>query len=533
VRPMLNLRDPVDRARIPRIQEHAVSLLRGFGGSQSSEHGDGRSRSWLNERMFGPAYYEVLREVKRLFDPAGLFNPGILVDAQPSTEHLRVDSVLLPAQPDHLDFTAEGGFAAAVEQCNGAAACRKRGTGVMCPSFMVTRDEEHSTRGRANALRAALQGRLPAGELTGPRIAQVMDLCLECKACKAECPSAVDLAKIKIEWLSRWNEVHGIPLRSRVFADAWKVARLVSGPLAPLVNSALRSGGVRRMLEKVAGLSAQRPLPAFERQSFFAWVRRRTAAASGGIADVALFDDEFNAGYEPDVLRAAVEVLEASGCTVHICGIHSSGRAALSKGMLRQARAEAGDTLKRLLPFAERGVPILGLEPSALLSVRDEYAALLPGDPRVAVCAAACQLFEEFYAGIAGSSRAPAWVPGPLQILLQGHCHQKSMCGTASVLAVLRAVPGSTVEELDTTCCGMAGSFGFEAEHYAVSMAIGEIRLFPAIRAASAETLVAASGFSCRQQILHGTGRRARHPAQILRDRLPVKTARQRLKETS
>jgi FAD/FMN-containing dehydrogenase/Fe-S oxidoreductase len=526
VRPMLNLRDPEDRARIPKIQEHAVALLREMGGSQSSEHGDGRSRSWLNERMFGSDYYDLLRRVKRLCDPAGLFNPGILVDASSPLENLRASGALAPTAPDRLDFSADGGFQAAVEQCNGAAVCRRRGTGVMCPSFMVTRDEEHSPRGRANALRAVLQGRLPAEDLTGPRLAQVMDLCVECKACKSECPSAVDVAKIKIEWLARRNEAMGVPFRARLFANAWKLARIVSGPCAPGVNAALRIAPVRRLLSAVTGITPHRPWPVFAREPFSTWARNRAAASPEGGTEVALFEDEFNAAFDPDVLRAAVEVLEAAGCRVRYCGVRSSGRAALSKGLLDQARAEARDTLRRMTPFAVRGIPVVGLEPSVILSIRDEYAALLPGDPSVAVCAAACRLFEEVIADLAAAHPMPALRPGLKRILLQGHCHQKSLCGTAPVLALLRAVPGSAVEELDTTCCGMAGSFGFEAEHYRFSMAIGELKLFPAIRSAAPETGLAASGFSCRQQIFHGTGRRALHPAQIVRDHLPEDAGR-------
>lgn len=519
VRPLLNLRDPEDRARIPVIQEHAVGLLRRLGGSQSSEHGDGRSRSWLNERMFGADYCDLLRRVKRLCDPAGLFNPGMIVDAPPPLENLRPAPALAPAEGDRLDFSADGGFQAALEQCNGAAVCRRRGPGVMCPSFRVTRDEEHSPRGRANALRAVLQGGLTGEELTGDRLAEVMDLCVECKACKSECPSAVDVAKIKIEWLARRNEARGVPLRSRLFADAWKAARFASGRWAPWINAALRPAPVRRAIAAATGLTPHRPLPAFARDPFWAWARRRGEPAAGG-DEVALFEDEFNAGFEPDVLRAAVECLEAAGCRVRFCGVRSSGRAALSKGLLGQARAEARDTLGRLHPFALRGVPIVGLEPSAILSVRDDYPSLLPGDPRVAECAAACLLFEEFLAGRAAAGKGAGLRPGAPKILLQGHCHQRALCGTGSALALLRGIPGCEVAELETTCCGMAGSFGFEREHFEVSMAIGELALFPAVRAAAPDTVLAAAGFSCRQQIAQGTGRIARHPAQILRDHL-------------
>lgn len=519
VRPMLNLRDPEDRARIPEIQKHAVGLLRRLGGSQSSEHGDGRSRSWLNERMFGPEYYGLLRQVKRLFDPAGLFNPGMIVDSPAPLENLRPTTVLAPAVGDRLDFSADGGFQAAVEQCNGAAVCRRRGPGVMCPSFRVTRDEEHSPRGRANALRAVLQGWLPGESLTGSRIEAVMDLCVECKACKSECPSAVDVAKLKIEWLARRNEARGVPLRSRLFADSWKVARFVSGRWAPWINAVLRPVPVRHVLAAVTGLTPHRSLPAFARDPFWSWSRRRGESPGAG-DEVALFEDEFNAGFDPDVLRAAVECLEASGCRVRFCGVRSSGRAALSKGLLGQARVEARDTLARLHPFARRGVPIVGLEPSAILSVRDDYPSLLPGDPRIAECASACLLFEDFLAARAVGGAGPALRPGARKVLLQGHCHQRALCGTAFALTVLRGIPDCDVAELDTTCCGMAGSFGFEREHYEVSMAIGELALFPAVRAAEPDTVIAAAGFSCRQQIAQGTGRSARHPAQILRDHL-------------
>jgi Fe-S oxidoreductase len=388
---------------------------------------------------------------------------------------------------------------------------------------MVTREEEHSTRGRANALRAALSGRLPLAELTSRRMYEVMDLCVECKACKAECPSSVDMAKIKLEFLARYHEAHGVPLRGRLFAAAARRGRLWSGPLAPLANAVLGSGWVRAGMEKALGIARERPLPPFAREPFPAWFARHGAScaqdrgAAGTRGRVVLFDDTFTRYHEPGVGIAAVGVLEAAGFEVVLAGHRCCGRPAISKGLVGQAREAARQTVERLAPLAEAGLPIVGLEPSCLLTLRDEYLDLLPGDARAKLIAEHAVTFEEFLAGPAEEGRLELpFTGGPRRVLLHGHCHQKALVGTEPARRVLALPPGTAVEEVDSGCCGMAGSFGYEVEHYAISRAMAERRLLPAVREAAPTTVLAAAGTSCRAQILHGTGRRARHPAEVL-----------------
>ncbi len=546
IRPLINTKKAEEVAKLPEIISFSVELLHGYGGALSSEHGDGRVRSWMNERFFGPDLYRLYREVKRTFDPDNLFNPGNVVDAPPVEANLRYgpDYEFVPLETK-LDFSAELGFDRAVEMCNGAGICRKRTTGTMCPSFMVTREEEHSTRGRANALRAALSGRLPVSELTSRRMYEVMDLCVECKACKAECPSNVDMAKIKFEFLAQYQAANGVPRRSRMFGDIARQSRRASGPLAPAVNAMMRVGPIRAMLERTFGISRSRPLPTFAREPFTEWFARRRAAESypltgappvhasragtalsaNGSPRVVLFNDTFNTYNHPEVAIAATEVLEAAGFEVVLPGHFCCGRPMISKGLVDEARASAEDAVAHLHPFALESVPIVGLEPSCLLALRDEYRYLLPGDPRVQEVADAAMLFEEFVATLADEGRLNlTFTDRAARVLLHGHCHQKALVGMRPSLRTLSLAPNYVVEEVDSGCCGMAGSFGYEAEHYDLSMKMAERRLLPAVRKAGEETLIAAAGTSCRAQIQHGTGRTALHPAQILRNAV-VKTA--------
>jgi FAD/FMN-containing dehydrogenase/Fe-S oxidoreductase len=525
IRPLINAKLATEVDKLPRIAAFAMELVSEYSGAISSEHGDGRSRSWLNEKFFGPELYGLYQQVKQIFDPLHLLNPGNIVDAPAMTDHLRYGSgyKVIPLK-EHLDFSSDQGFHRAVEMCNGAGVCRKQTGGTMCPSFMVTRDEEHSTRGRANALRAALSGALPAGELTSPRMNEVMDLCIECKACKTECPSSVDMAKIKFEFLGHYYEKHPIPFRSKLFADIAFWSHLNSGLPAPLVNGLMKNGLIRWGLEKFLGISRQRTLPEFASQPFTQWFRRRMRDEGGRLkkeenpkSKIVLFNDTFNTYNYPHVVIAATEVLEAAGFEVILPGHKCCGRPMMSKGLVNKARRAARDTIERLAPLAEQGLPIVGLEPSCLLSMRDEYFALLPGDPRVKLVAEHCFTFEEFIARLADSGELKLnFEAEPRPVLLHGHCHQKALVGTGPGKRTLE-LPGYTVTEVDSGCCGMAGSFGYEAEHYDISLAMAERRLLPAVRQKDQNTLIAAAGVSCRQQIKHGTGRQALHPAEILR----------------
>jgi Fe-S oxidoreductase len=395
--------------------------------------------------------------------------------------------------------------------------CRKKLEGTMCPSYMATRDEEHSTRGRANALRAVLSGRLPASEFTGRRLYEVMDLCLECKGCKAECPANVDMAKLKYEFLYHYYRANGLPLRNRLFGRIARWSAL--GSRAPrLANAVNALPPVRWLLEAVAGIDRRRPLPALATETFEDWFRRRPPSAAAPRGEVVLFHDTFVTYNTPAIGQAAVRVLEAAGYRPVLVDRKCCGRPLISKGMLDEAREHAAYNVARLAPYARRGVAIVGLEPSCLLTLRDEWVDLLRTDD-ARVVAEQSALLEQFLLRERSRGLELRWAPGPRAALLHGHCHQKALVGTAPTVAAL-AWAGYTVSEVDSGCCGMAGSFGFEREHYDISVALGNRRLAPAVKAAPADTAVVAPGISCRQQIEHLAGRRAKHPAEALADAL-------------
>lgn len=516
IRPLINAKKASEVAKLPQIAEFSVSQVHGYGGALASEHGDGRSRSWLNERFFGPELYALYRQVKRIFDPHNLLNPGNIVDSPAITEHLRFGANY-EVQPvrEHIDFSHDQGFHRAIEMCNGAGICRKTSGGTMCPSYMVTREEEHSTRGRANLLRAAMSGVLSHDQLTDQRMYDAMDLCIECKACKSECPSSVDMAKIKLEFLAQYYEKHPIPLRAKLMADIARWSRWSSGTLAPLVNAFLDTSWVRALMEKLGGVSRKRTLPPFAEEPFTTWFKRRNRKREA-TRKVVLFNDTFNTYNYPQVSIAATELLEAAGFEVVLPGHWCCGRPAISKGLVEKAREAARDCVEKLAPYAEQGIPIVGLEPSCLLTLRDEIACFLPDDPRTKTIAANAFLFEEFIAKLADEGTLRLQFHAQARnVLLHGHCHQKALVGTAPTKQSL-ALAGCQVSEVDSGCCGMAGSFGYEAEHYDVSLAMGERRLLPAVREAAADTTIVAAGVSCRQQIKHGTGRQALHPAEVL-----------------
>jgi FAD/FMN-containing dehydrogenase/Fe-S oxidoreductase len=524
IRPFIDLSAPGQVELMRAVAEEVRELVLEYGGVNSSEHGDGLARSEFNRRVFGDRLYAAMQETKGLFDPGNRMNPGKIVNAPAMTDHLR-DA----AQPDRpppvtrLRFDVPGGMRGAADRCMNIGLCRKASTGVMCPSYMATREEEHSTRGRANALLHALDMPDPRAALGDDRLHGILDLCLECKACQSECPLGVDMAALKIEALAAYHDRHGVPLRSRMFGSIRTLNRLGSAAF-PLSNLAGRWRPARLLAERWLGVSAARPLPRFQRQDLRGWFRRRPArAAPAPQGELIFLADSFTTFTEPAVGRAAIELLELAGWQVRFEDAGCCGRASLSKGLVDQARRLAAGMAARLGEAAGRGVPIVGVEPSCLLTLRDEYAALLPGDPAAQAVAAATRLPEELLleAIAAGRLALPPDGGDGRRILFHGHCHQKALAGTAATMALLRSIPGADVTEVDAGCCGMAGSFGFEAEHYPLSMSIGELRLFPAVRAEAAETIIAATGVSCRQQIEHGTGRPARHPLEIVRRALP------------
>ena len=520
IRPIVNVKDPDGLRETERLAEEIAELVVEFGGSLSGEHGDGIVRGAFIEKMFGSRMVEAFRETKRIFDPDGLLNPGKIIDTPQFADNLRLSPVTVNLTLDEgLDFSAEGGFARAAELCNGQGACRKFDGG-MCPSFQVTQDEEHSTRGRANLLRQILNGALPPEELGGERLHAALDLCVECKACKAECPSGVDLAKLKYEALWQRNRLKGAPLRDRAFAEIARLARL--GSAAPRLANALAGLPAARRLLHRAGLHRERPLPRFASRTFRRSFGERPSppAPSEQRDEVALFVDTFTNHFHPEVGLAAARIIEALGYRVSLVeNAACCGRPAISKGLLDRAREHARTNAAALAPYIERGAAIVGLEPSCLLTLRDEYPLLLRDDAARQTAERAL-LFDEWLAReLAAAGAAQLFAArdrGPL--LLHAHCHQKALVGFGQTLEVLRAA-GYDAQLIDSGCCGMAGSFGFETEHYEVSRAMGEMRLFPAIRA-QPSTPVAVSGVSCRQQIGHFTDRRPRHIAEYLAEAL-------------
>jgi len=520
VRPLIDLKTEQGVSRMRAIADGAFDLVEGYGGANSGEHGDGLARSEFNERIFGPELYHAFRKLKGIFDPQGIMNPGKIVDAGPMTENLRFGPAYKVRFPDVVyDYSADMGFDRAIEMCNGAGVCRKLDSGTMCPSFQATREEEHSTRGRANLLRAGISGLLPPEVYTSERMFEALDLCLECKSCKAECPSGVDMAKLKAEWLGHYFAVHGVPLRSRLFANIHTLSKWGSA-FAPLSNWALQSGPVRWLMQVTLGIHHKRVMPSFARVPFDRWFKQRQAPANKGErGQVVLFHDTFLTYNEPEIGIAATELLEAAGYEVVIVEKRECcGRPMISKGLLKQAKANAERNVELLAPYAERGVPIVGCEPSCILTIRDDYPELVPGEAARAVAGATVTL-EEFVAQEIEAGTL-AFNDEARKVLLHGHCYQKALVGTEAAQAALGGPANYTVEEIPSGCCGMAGSFGYEHEHFELSQQIGELVLLPAVREAGEDVEIVAAGTSCRHQIALGTGREARHPALVLREAL-------------
>ena len=515
IRPLIDLKEASEMKKMVSIADAISDLVLEFNGAMSGEHGDGLARSHFNQKLFGAVLYEAFRQVKRVFDPKNLMNPGKIVDAPAMTESLKISPRYQTWQPETtLDFTGQGGFARAVEMCSGMGECRKKLDGTMCPSYMGTLDEEHSTRGRANALRAVLSGKVPKEEFTGKRLHDVMDLCLECKACKAECPSNVDMAKLKYEFLDHYHRVNGLPLRNRLFGGIERLNRIGS-QFAPLSNWVVGSGLNRWLMEKLAGIDRRRPLPQFAGVTFEDWFDGRKPEGDGAKGEVVLFHDTFNNFNTPNVAVATTRLLERLGYHVLLVNKRCCGRPMISKGMLGEAKNNAAWNVDQLAEYAERGVPIVGMEPSCLLTLRDEYPDFLRTNDAKLV-ARNSFLLDEFLLQERDTGKVSlSFGANGRKALLHGHCHQKALVGTVPTVALLKGA-GFEVSEVDSGCCGMAGSFGFEKEHYDLSLTIGNRRLAPAVKSASAEVEIVAPGISCRQQIEHLTGRKAKHTAEVL-----------------
>ncbi len=522
IRPVLDLKKSDEVARMRQITAEVTDLVLSFGGSLSGEHGDGLARSEWNEKMFGSEVYGAFRAIKTLFDPHGQLNPGKIVDAVPMTENLRYPPGYAPSQPPTVyDYSRQEGFVRSVEMCNGSGACRKTQGGAMCPSYRATHDERDSTRGRANALRHALAeggpGPVPRS-LRERWVHDIFDLCLMCKACKAECPSNVDVAKLKAELTQFYYRGRPRPLGHLLMAGLPRFNRLAA-PLAPLINRLQRSRPLRWLLEQIAGVDRRRDLPLLHARHLRRWfAHRRPDPAADTAGRVLLLADCFTTYNEPQVGRAAVRVLERAGYGVGLSGF-CCGRTLLSKGFLDAAQALVREQAPILARRLADGTPLLGLEPSCLLTLADEWVDLWPG-PETRAIAAAVHLADGWLAGrLAEGAVRLTLKPKAGKCLLHGHCHQKALVGVGGTAAALRLLPGLEVRVLDAGCCGMAGSFGYEAEHYDLSVRIANLALLPAL-AAAPDALVAATGTSCRHQIHDLAGRRARHPLEMIEDQL-------------
>jgi FAD/FMN-containing dehydrogenase/Fe-S oxidoreductase len=523
LRPLINLKSADGIRQLRQIGEAVVDLVVSMNGTVSGEHGEGLARGEFSERMFGPEMVRAFHEVKAAFDPERLMNPGKVVDAPKMDDQtiLRYGTdYAVPYEPAQtvFSFEVDGGFARAVEMCNGAGVCRKVFQGVMCPSYMATRDETHSTRGRANALRAAMMGFLGPEGMTSQELYDVMDLCLTCHGCKAECPSAVDVARLKYEFLHGYYKEHGVPLRTRMFSRIAALNRM-GQPVAPLTNAILAGPGKWALTQ--LGVHPRRELPRLTSETFTAWYRRHRAGQNGGGAagrrEVVFFHDTFMEHNHPAVGQAAVKVLEAAGFAPIILEKRACcGRPAVSKGLLDEAKELAQQNLALLAPYAQRGIPIIGCEPGCMSMLADEYVALVPGEQSKAV-AGMTLLLDQLLVQEAREGRLKLTFDGEARrVLFHGHCQQKATFGADSTLAMLRLMPNCTAEMVDSSCCGMAGSFGYEKEHYDLSIKLAEITLAPAVRAAPAGTIICATGTSCRDQIAHTTDRQAIHPIEVI-----------------
>ena len=519
VRPVLDMRREGAK-QMRAIAEEAADLVKQYKGSYSGEHGDGLARSEWIEPFFGPKLTRAFGEIKDLFDPKGLMNPGKIV--RPSKQD---DRSLFRYKPGYqvipittvLDWSEQGGFDKAVEMCNNNGHCRKFDAGTMCPSYRVTREEQHLTRGRANTLRLALSGQLAVKEnedaFTSDELYATLDLCVSCKGCRRECPTGVDMAKMKVEFLHHYRQRHALSIKERLIAYLPRYAPLASR-LSPLVN--VLQGAAKNRL----GFARERSLPQWRGDSFRG---AEPAAQSEHSPEVFVLIDTFNRYFEPENARAAVAVLAAAGYKVHLPPPADGGRPLccgrtfLAAGLVDEARAEARRVVETLKPYVERGVPVVGLEPSCLLGLRDEFLSLLPG-AETARLAMNAFLFEEFLAREHAAGRLNLKLQ-PLRekkAWLHGHCHQKAFAVMPDVERVLKLVPGLAVETIESSCCGMAGAFGYEAAHYDVSMKMAELTLLPTVRNAARDELIVADGTSCRHQIADGTGREAIHVACVL-----------------
>jgi FAD/FMN-containing dehydrogenase/Fe-S oxidoreductase len=527
-RPLFDLKTPEGLRIFREVATDIALLVKKYRGSLSGEHGDGRLRGEFIPLMVGDACYQLMRQVKELFDPQGLFNPRKIIDTPPMDTSLRhTPGHATPEYETHFDFSAVAGVVRAAEKCNGSGDCRKGplAGGTMCPSYMATREEKHTTRARANLLRQILNDPTdPAHPFASDELKEVMDLCLSCKACKSECPSSVDVAKLKAEFLQQYYDTRGVPLRARMIGAFPQLLRLAS--FAPWAwNAVFGTPALRRFANRLSGFHPERTIPLLGKSTLRGWLARRTTRtnpASNG--KVYLFADEFTDSFDVTAGIAAVEVMEALGYEVLLPPHVESGRSALSQGLLRHAGQLARRNVALLKDVVSADTPLVGIEPSAILTFREEYPELLRGAEQRDATALGkhCLMLDEWFIREldAGRIRKDAFAKRERLVKLHGHCHQKALASVEPTVRMLETVPGQRVEVIPSGCCGMAGVFGYEREHFGVSNQVGELVLFPAVRASGADTIIAAPGTSCRHQIHDGTRRKALHPAEVMREAL-------------
>ena len=528
VRPVLNMKSPDDVRKMRSIAEQAFSIVKEYEGSHSGEHGDGIVRSEFHPIMFGDRMLNIFENVKEIMDPNRLFNPGKIVDPPRMDDRslFRYGPDYLDGKsPTQLDWSTWGGFAGAVEMCNNNGTCRKRDAAVMCPSFRATGDETHSTRGRANTLRLALTGQLGPAAFSSSEMAESMSLCVGCKACKRECPTGVDMARMKLELQASQTAAHGLSIGQRLVAYLPRYAPAVAG-VGPLFNTVQKLPGATRCIEALTGFTRHRPLPHWHKSKRLNSITR-TGPADG--QPVAILLDTFSRWFEPSNGEAMVNVLAGAGCRVHIAGADNKnplccGRTFLAAGLIDEARHEARRLLKAVKPFIDQGIPLVGLEPSCLLTLRDEYDVLLPPSETKGLKNMSF-LLEEY---LVQKSADLSLNLGPTQYkqaALHCHCHQKAFATAKDVETVLNWIPDLTVNPITSSCCGMAGDFGHWAKTYNVSMAMAELSLLPALRTLEPNTAVVGGGTSCRQQISHGADHDAVHFVQLLYQSMTYSTA--------
>jgi FAD/FMN-containing dehydrogenase/Fe-S oxidoreductase len=519
----INLRTVEGLKGMEVLSKEIMSIAIAHHGTTTGEHGEGLARSYFNEQLYGTRLHQAFKDVKTAFDPNNQFNPKKIVDAiEPwDTDWLKYHpgyQTPYALKKTYFDYSFYGGYEKLVEMCNGQGTCRSQVSGTMCPSYRVTHDEKDTTRGRANALRVAMTGQLGKDGLANPDVHKALELCLECKACRNECSSQVDMAKLKYEFLAYYQSIHGVPLRSRLFGKMPLSSAV--GSKAPRLSNAIYNNRLfREILDRVAKIDKRRQLPQLARKPFRHWFQQHLAPSGNSRGKVVLWDDCHLTYHEPELGVAAVQILETAGFEVLLAENRKCcGRPMISKGLLKEAKRHARQNVAVLEEFTNQGIPIIGVEPSCIACMRDEYPDLLQTDAARQV-ADHSFFFEEFITNLHQKGELDLTLVNPNainRIKVHTHCYQKAFGTAENVIQMLRLIPDATVEEINSGCCGMAGSFGFEKEHYDISMAIGELSLFPSVRDSHVDTIIAAAGTSCRQQIKDGTGKKAVHPITVI-----------------